>query len=148
MRRLTCLSDLSGPTSSQNPQSSCPLRYFALLKWMHFQPSRLKHYLWQADPELYSAQGLKALSRSLADSRLSGSVSDLAVLVVVLSAGLAWITPTARGTPHASGRVLYLACLPVSCSACFAVVGGLAFGAAFGAMFGPTFGVCLAVRLA
>lgn len=34
-----------------------PGHYWLLLLWIYFQPSRLKHYLYQADPELYVATG-------------------------------------------------------------------------------------------
>ncbi|MCB8966756.1 MAG: hypothetical protein H6660_07650 [Ardenticatenaceae bacterium] len=34
-----------------------PRHYGLLLLWVFFQPSRLKHYLWQADPDLYRAAG-------------------------------------------------------------------------------------------
>ena len=39
--------------------------YGLLLMWIYFQPSRLKRYVWQADPELYFREGWANLRRSV-----------------------------------------------------------------------------------
>jgi AAA+ ATPase superfamily predicted ATPase len=130
-----------GPPLPKTLNPLAPLRYLMLLKWMHFQPSRLKHYLWQAGPELYNAQGLKGLSASLQNPAYQDLYLTSAVLVMVLSAGLAWITPAARGILTDWKGVVFGALAGITFGLLFAVVGGVAFGAGFGAMFGPTFGV-------
>ena len=42
-----------------------PYHYWLVLTWLYFRPSHLKHYLYQADPELYRASGFSAVKRSL-----------------------------------------------------------------------------------
>ena len=42
-----------------------PRHYLLLADWIFLKPSRLKHYLHRADPELYFAEGWSALKRAL-----------------------------------------------------------------------------------
>ena len=42
-----------------------PRHYLMLADWIYFKPSRLKQYLYRADPDLYSKIGLSALAAVL-----------------------------------------------------------------------------------
>lgn len=130
-----------GPPLPEILSPLVPLHYLLLLKWMHFLPSRLKHYLWRAGPELYLAQGSKALEQSLRTRAYRGLYLTSTVLVVALSAGLAWgLTAVLGAAPNWTG-VAFAPLAGVMLCLFFVAVGGLVFGAAFGAMFGATFGV-------
>jgi hypothetical protein len=141
MREPPAFPAYQGPPLPKSLNPLVPLRYLTLLKWMHFQPSRLKQYLWQASPELYNAQGLKALSQSLQTLAYRDLYLTSTILAVVLSAGLAWITPAVLGISTDWKGVLFGVLAGIAFGLLFTVVGGLVFGTAFGAMFGPTFGV-------
>jgi len=108
---------------------------------MHFQPGRLKHYLWRASSELYHAYGREALERGLRARAYRGLYLISSLLVVVLSSGLAWGLAAALGTAVDWKGVAFGALGGVVLGLFFLVLGQLVFGAAFGAMFGATFGV-------
>lgn len=118
-----------------------PLHWLLLLKWMHFQPSRLKHYLWQAGPELYQAQGPAALRQSVRTRAYRDLFISSVLLTVILSAGLAWLPALALGSAADWKGVLFGALGGLFFGSLFVIVSGLAYGGAFGAMFGTTFGV-------
>jgi hypothetical protein len=141
MRELPTFPTYQGPPLPKTLNPLAPLRTLTLLKWMHFQPSRLKHYLWQAGPELYNAQGLKGLSRSWQTHPYRDLYVTSTVLVVVLSAGPAWIAATFQGTPPEWKGLLFGVLSGVAFGLLGVVLGGLVYGTAFGAMFGTTLGV-------
>jgi AAA+ ATPase superfamily predicted ATPase len=119
--------------------------YLALLKWIYFQPSRLKHYLYRADPALYRAQGLEELKRSLGLPAYSRLYLISLVLVIGLSGGLAWLASVVLGTPvDWRGLVLGMAGGLIS-GVTFVLVGSIAYGVAFGPLFGVPFGVIFGV---
>jgi hypothetical protein len=115
-----------------------PLRCLALLKWMHFQPARLKQYLWRAGPELYGAHGRAALRSSWRTPAYRSLYLTSTLLVVVLSTGLAWIGAALLGTPPEWKGLLFGALAGVFLGLLGLVLGALVYGAAFGAMFGTT----------
>ena len=141
MRDSAAFPVYQGPTLPQTLNPLVPRRYLTLLKWMHFQPSRLKHYLWQAGPELYSGRGLRALGQSLRTPAYRDLYLTSAMLIIILSAGLAWITPAMWGIAADWKGVAFGPLAGLIFGLLFIIVGGLAFGAAFGAMFGSTLGV-------
>ncbi len=118
-----------------------PTHYLLLLKWMHFQPSRLKHYLWHAARELYHAHGREALEQALHAPAYRGLYLTSTLLVTILSSGLACGLAAALGTAPDWKGVAFGALGGVALGVFFLVLGQLVFGAAFGAMFGATFGV-------
>ena len=85
-----------GPPLPRGLNPLNPRHCFQLLKWIYFQPSRLKHYLHRADPELYRAQGLAESGRSLRLPAYRYLYLTSILLVVVLSVGLAWILSAKR----------------------------------------------------
>lgn len=125
--------------STLNPLS--PIHWLVLLKWMHFQPSRLKQYLWQGGPELYRSQGPGALGESLRARAHRDLYLASALLTVILAAGLAWLPALVLDTVVDWKGVLLGALGGLLFGCLFVVVGNLVFGAGFGAMFGTTFGV-------
>jgi hypothetical protein len=130
-----------GPPLPEILSPLVPRHYLLLLTWMHFQPGRLKHYLWRAGPELYVAQGREALEWGLRTPAYRGLYLTSAVLVAALSSGLAWGVAAALGTAADWKGVAFGALGGVALGVLFIVLGKLVFGAAFGAMFGATFGV-------
>ena len=59
--------------------------YWLLFIWVYFQPSRLKRYLWQADPESYFQEGWQALRQSAVQPAIRNLVV-MSILMVVASA--------------------------------------------------------------
>ena len=51
-----------GPPLPQALNPLDPRHYLMLFKWIYFQPSRFKHYLYNADPVSYRAQNIEALA--------------------------------------------------------------------------------------
>jgi hypothetical protein len=130
-----------------NPRDS-----WLLLKWIYFQPSRLKHYLYRADPEVYRARGLGPLGQSLRLPAYSSLYLTAMVTAVVLSGGLAWIVSLAQSVAldwrgvvlGVVGGFLFAAVLVVTSSVAFGVASGPVFGVPFGVAFGVAFGVVFA----
>lgn len=125
-----------------------PRHYWLLFTWIYFRPSRLKHYLYRTDPELYRATG-RAFFTTL---RLPGYrnlyVMSL-ILTVALSVSVAWAASAAQDTPTrwfgvvlgVAGGVGYIVALGVA----LGVAVGVAFGVVFGARLGVAFGVAVGV---
>ncbi len=141
MRDPPAFPTYQGPPIPESLNPLVPRHYLLLLKWMHFQPSRLKHYLWCAGAELYQAQGREALAKSLRTRAYRSLYLTSTVLTGVLSAGLAWIVAAALGSAADWKGVLFGMLGGVVLGLLFVMVGVVTFGAAFGAMFGATFGV-------
>jgi hypothetical protein len=141
MSDLPGFPDYQGPPLPETLTPLVPLHCLVLLKWMHFQPSRLKHYLWRAGSELYRAHGREALRRSWRTPAYRDLYLISTVIVVVLSAGLAWIGAVVQGIPPEWKGLLLGVLSGVVFGLLGVVLGGLAYSAGFGAMFGTTFGV-------
>ncbi|UCC62129.1 MAG: ATP-binding protein, partial [Anaerolineae bacterium] len=122
-----------------------PRHYWLLFNWIYFQPSRLKRYLYHADPELYRAQGLRALGKTLRHPAYRNLYLTSIALVLLLSAGLAGITSAVQGTPVNWWGVAAGVAVGVALGLAFGVAGGAAFSAAFGAAFGAAFSVAFGV---
>jgi hypothetical protein len=130
-----------------NPRDS-----WLLLKWIYFQPSRLKHYLHRADPEVYRARGLGPLRQSLRLPAYRGLYLTAVVALFILSVALAWIVSAVQGVPldwrgvalGVAGGLLFAAALVIVCSMAFGVASGPLFGVPFGVAFGVAFGVVFA----
>jgi hypothetical protein len=126
-----------------------PRHYVVLLKWIYFQPSRLKHYLHSADPELYRAQGLGPLGQSLRLRAYRNLYLVSIIVLVLLSAGLALIASAVPGMlADWRGVVLGLAgglafgvAIVIVGSMAFGVSSGPVLGVPFGVVFGMSFGV-------
>ena len=106
-----------------------PRHYLMLLDWVFFKPSRLKQYLYRADPERYFQTGLRAFVASLrlpACRNLWLMTPLLALLISALASALiAWVASTAQAT-----EVQWV---------------GLALGVALGVAWGVAWGVALGV---
>ncbi|HSR32801.1 MAG TPA: hypothetical protein VLY63_19740 [Anaerolineae bacterium] len=130
-----------------------PRHHWILLKWIYFQPNRLKHYFHRADPEIYSAQGLGPLRQSLHLPAYRGLYLTAAVTLVILSGGLAWIVSAGQGFPldwlgvalGVAGGLLLAAVLVIAGSVAFGVASGPVFGVPFGVAFGVAFCVVFAL---
>jgi AAA+ ATPase superfamily predicted ATPase len=123
-----------------------PHHYWRLLRWIYFRPSRLKHYLYRADPELYRAQDRSALGQTLRLPAYRNLYLTSIILVFLLSVGLAWIASAVQeGTPVDWGGVALGVVLGVAFGVAFVMAGGVAFGVAFGVVFGVAFGVVFGV---
>jgi hypothetical protein len=126
-----------------NPLS--PRHYWLLLKWICFQPSRLKHYLRRADPDLYPLTGITSLRRALyvpAYRRLCGMA---VLLTIILSIGIAGLASLIQGTPLGwvglvTGMIIG-AMVGVAFGVPFGVPGGVAFGLAVGVAGGVAWGM-------
>jgi AAA+ ATPase superfamily predicted ATPase len=144
-----------------------PLQYLVLLKWIFFQPSHLKHYLHQADPDLYRARGWSAMTQPL---RLSAyrNLYWIALISSLLAAiSLACAVSAAQATPIDWSRLLLAWAFGVAGGVAggvargvaggeaggvargvaFGVAGGVAFGVAVGAAYGVAGGVAFGVAV-
>jgi AAA+ ATPase superfamily predicted ATPase len=139
-----------GPPLPQALNPLDPRHYGLLLKWIYFQPSRLKHYLYYADPESYRTQNLKALGQTLYLPAYRNLYLTYVFLIVLLSGGLAWVAGAVQSTPMDWWAMVFNVAFGVVFGLAIVVVGGLAFGVAFGAMFGVAFGIagCMAGGMA
>jgi hypothetical protein len=130
-----------------------PRHYLALLKWIYFQPSRLKHYLHRADAELYHAQGLGALGSSLHLPAYRGLYLASVVAILLLSGGLAGIASAILSTPldwrgvafGVVGGLIFGVTFVIVGSTAFGVASGPVFGVPLGVVFGVTYGVVFVV---
>jgi len=81
-----------------------PYHYWLVLTWLYFCPSHLKHYLYQADPELYRASGLSSVKRSLLTPVYRNLYFIAVGLVVFLSASiLLAVTVGSNNSPNLAG---------------------------------------------
>lgn len=71
--------------------------YGMLLKWLYFQPSKLKHYLYRLDPNLYQARG-RALFTTIRQPAYQRLYSMSLVATVMLSAAVVWAASAAQTT--------------------------------------------------
>jgi AAA+ ATPase superfamily predicted ATPase len=130
-----------------------PRHDLLLLKWIYFQPSRLKHYLHRADPELYRAQGLGPLGQSLRLPAYRGLYLTSILVLVLLSGGLVWLASVLQGAPldwrvlafGVVGGLILGVTLIIAGSMAFGVASGPVFGVPFGVVFGLSFGVVFVV---
>jgi hypothetical protein len=134
-----------GPPLPQTLNPLNPRHYLLLLKWIWFQPSRLKHYLHLADPDLYRALGPGEPRKSFRLPAYRHLYLISTILVLFLSSGLAWIVSAVLGTPVDWRGVAFGAAGGLVLGATFVIVGGMAFGVASGPVFGVPFGVIFGV---
>ena len=134
-----------GPPLPQTLNPLNPRHYLLLLKWIWFQPSRLKHYLHQADPDLYSALGPGEPRKGFRLPAYRHLYLIATILVLFLSGGLAWIVSAILGTPLDWRGVAFGAVGSLILGATFVIIGGMAFGVASGPVFGVPFGVIFGV---
>ena len=105
-----------------------PRHYGLLFMWIFFQPSRLLHYLWQADSDLYRASGRKSF-RALQQPAYRNVILMMPILVAALATGVAVLVSWLQQTPVQWN----------------ALAVGVAFGVAVGMAFGVAVGVAFAV---
>ena len=118
-----------------------PHHYWLLLKWISFQPSRLKHYLYRADPGLYRAKGLRALAQTVRFSAYRNLYLMAIVLILLLSGSTPWIASAIQGTPVDWWSVEFGVAFGLAVGVAFGVAGGVAGGVVFGAVGGVLVGV-------
>ncbi len=68
-----------------------PRHYWLLFTWIYFQPSRLKHYLHRAGPDLYRKEGWNALRQTLRLPAYRNLYLMSIILAALSFAGLAWV---------------------------------------------------------
>ncbi len=102
-----------------------PRHYWLLLKWIYFQPSSLKHYLYRTDSELYRAQAASALGPALRVPAYRNPYLMCIVLVLLIFAGAVGIVSLAQGTPLNWQRLGFGVGVAAAFSATFGVIGGL-----------------------
>jgi AAA+ ATPase superfamily predicted ATPase len=117
-----------------------PAHYWLLLKWIFFQPNRLKHYLHQVDPELYRATGLRSLFKTvhLAAYRNLYLIAVITSLIATIS--IAFGTSVTLGTSTRWIELLVGVAVGVWFGVTFGVAGGVGFGVAVGVAVGVTGG--------
>jgi AAA+ ATPase superfamily predicted ATPase len=145
MKGLPTFPAYHGPPLPQTLNPLNPRHYLLLLKWIWFQPSRLKHYLHQADPDLYRALGPGELRQSWRLPAYRHLYLISIILILLLSGGLAGIISAVLGTPLDWRGVIFGAAAGLVFGAAFVIVGGMAFGVASGPVFGVPFGVIFGV---
>ncbi|MGB1251815.1 MAG: hypothetical protein ACPG8W_14445 [Candidatus Promineifilaceae bacterium] len=117
------------------PQVLKPWRldhYWKLFLWIYYQPSHLKQYLYQADPELYFARGW-VFWRAWRLPAYRNLVLMSLLLTISLSGVLTVVTSAVQGTPVDWNELA------------FGVAGGVVFGVAFSLVRGVTYGVTYGV---
>ena len=82
-----------GPPLPETLDPLNPRHYLMLLKWIWFQPSRLKHYLHHADADLYRAVGPAQQMQSLRLPAYRRLYLISTILIFALSGGLGWLAP-------------------------------------------------------
>jgi hypothetical protein len=145
MKGLPTFPAYHGPPLPQTLNPLNPRHYLLLLKWIWFQPSRLKHYLHQADSDLYRALGPGELRQSWRLPAYRHLYLISIILILLLSGGLAGIISAVLGTPLDWRGVIFGAAAGLVFGAAFVIVGGMAFGVASGPVFGVPFGVIFGV---
>ncbi len=134
-----------GPPLPQTLNPLNPRHYLMLLKWIWFQPSRLKYYLYQADADLYRALGPREPMHSFRLTTYRHLYLISIILVFSLSAGLAWLVSAVLGTPLDWRGVAFGAVAGLVLGAALVIIGGMAFGVASGPVFGVPFGVIFGI---
>jgi len=126
-----------------------PRDYWLLLTWIYFQPSRLKHYLHRADPDLYRATGWASLRRSLRLLAYRNLYVMSLVLTVLLSiffsVSVAWASSAAQGRLVDWGGLAVGVVYGVASGVICGVASGLAIGLARGMAVGVAIGVAVGV---
>ena len=121
-----------------------PRHYLMLLDWVFFKPSRLKQYLYRADPELYFQTGLKPLAQVFWLPGYRNLIGMTLLLIVVLNA-VNWIGSSSAqallganlGWARVAGGMVWgLVGIVVG-----SVVGGMAGTIALGIVLGMALGV-------
>ena len=141
MRDLPAFPTYHGPPLPEVLSLLNPRHYWLLVKWIYLQPSRLKHYLFRVDPELYQAQSPGALARSLRIPVYRNLYLISMIHILFLSSVLAWLASAVQGTAVDWLGVAFGVGGGVALGVVFVVAGGLSFGLAFGVVFGVAFGV-------
>ncbi len=124
-----------------------PAHYWLVFKWVFFQQSRLKHYLYQIDPELYRATGLRSLLKTL---RLPGyrNVYVIAVIVSLLVAiGMVCAVAAVQATTIGLLGLLLITTLGVAGGMMLGVAGGVVVGAGSSVASGVASGVAFSMTL-
>ena len=121
--------------------------YWLLFKWIFFQPSRLKHYLHKADPELYQATGRHVFTQIPRQSAYRNAYIMSLVLTITLAIGLAVIVSALQGTSVSwlgvvggcgGVGVAFGVAVGVVRSVVFGVIGGVAIGVTLSVVFNVT----------
>jgi hypothetical protein len=126
-----------------NPLS--PAHYWLVFKWVFFQPNRFKHYLYQIDPDLYRATGLRSLLKTL---RLPAyrNLYVIALITSLLAAlGVACAASAAQASPLRWSGLLLGVAFGVAVGVALGVAGGVAVGVAGGVAGGVAVGVAVGV---
>ncbi|MBN2003242.1 MAG: AAA family ATPase [Anaerolineae bacterium] len=110
-----------------NPRN--PRHYLLLLDWLYLKPSRLKHYLHRADPELYFEEGWPALKRAV---RMP-AYRDVALMTLILTLMLTSLLVL--------GEPLFLGTTVRWWGTILGVVGGMVFGMLGGVVWGMSYGI-------
>ena len=110
-----------------------PAHYWLVFKWVFFQPSRLRHYLYQIDPGLYCARGRRAIYSIfyLPGYRNLGIIVMVGISLAIV--GVEFGTSATRATP------IYLPNLLLWWAAFLAII------VLFSSVFGAAGGVAMVV---
>ncbi|MCD4739451.1 MAG: hypothetical protein K8R89_09385 [Anaerolineae bacterium] len=126
-----------------------PRHYLMLADWIFFKPSRLKQYLYRADPELY----FQSVQRTLVGIWRVPAYRSLWLMMPVLillisavaAAAVSWAASATQETAvDWAGMTLGVAfgvAFGVAMGVAMGVAGGVAVGVAGGVAFGVAFGV-------
>lgn len=113
------------------------LRHYGLLcLWVFFQPSRLQHYLWQADPDLYRVTGGEGLWRWLRHPAYRSPMLMMPILSFTLSMSIAQLISWLEGEPINWTRVAASIMISIVTSIVFGMSGNVADSIVFGLTFG------------
>jgi len=92
----------SGPPLPEVLNPLNPRHYLMLADWVYFKPSRLKQYLYRADPDLYRQSGRRALAAVLRQPAYRSALITGLVLTLLISAAvsapIAWLASAVQGT--------------------------------------------------
>jgi hypothetical protein len=113
-----------------------PRHYLMLLDWVFFKPSRLKQYLYNADPALYFQTGLKPLNQAFQLPAYRNLIKTGLLLIAVWNM-VVW-----------NGSLAILMLLGASMDwmrIALGVAGGVTLGIALGVAGGVTLGIALGV---
>lgn len=110
-----------------------PRHYLMLTDWIFFKPSRLKQYLYRADPDLFRRSDWRALAVALRHPAYRSLLLVSLVLTLIISTVVAWIASAAQVT-EVEWRGLVLGVL-------FGVTINMALGVMWGVVWRVQWGV-------
>lgn len=133
-----------GPPLPETLNLFDPRHYGLLLVWVFFQPSRLKHYLYRADPELYQASGWEPVKQSWALPAYRNIYFMSLILALVfsflLSICLLLSTLAIQGATFDWIGLLFRLLVGTTLVAIFGLLFGLLVGLLFGVELGSGLG--------